>query len=153
MGGCFDEEAGTKIFVDIGRYGRHLGNHEKVSGRKPCVSTASQVLCFPILSALDYKSLIHVTCSFYEWRSPHRTMLSLSFLSLVWLSVINTPLWVLVKVTQLDAALIFFGTFPIASRMPQYRHLVSPLTWLFWKIPTDGRRSKSLCFHLFTHRC
>lgn len=47
--------------------------------------------------------------------------------------------------SQLEAAIMFFGTFPIASRMPHYRHVVSPLTWLFWKIPTDGMCSKSLC--------
>ena len=73
-------------------------------------------------------------------------MLSLSILGLVWLSVTMTPLWLLVKMTQLEAAIMFFGTFPIASRMPQYRHVVSPLTWLFWKIPTDGTYSTSRCF-------
>ena len=85
---------------------------------------------------------MHVACSFYEWRDPHRTMLSLSFLSLVWVVVSITPLWLLIKMTQLEAALMFFGTFPIASRLPQYRHLVSPLTWFFWKIPTDGMCSE-----------
>lgn len=77
-------------------------------------------------------------------------MISLSFLGLVWLYVTTTPLWLLVKMTQLEAALMFFGTFPIASRMPHYRHVVSPLTWLFWKIPTDGTYTKSqnskLCY-------
>lgn len=91
---------------------------------------------------LHYKVLTHVTHSFYEWRSPHHTMLSLSFLGLVGLCITTTPLWLLVKMIQLEAAFIFFGTFPIASRMPQYRHIVSPLTWLFWKIPTDGTCSK-----------
>ena len=85
---------------------------------------------------------MHVICSFYEWRDPHRTMLSLSLLALVWVVVSITPLWLLVKMTQLEAALMFFGTFPIASRLPQYRHVVSPLTWLFWKIPTDGMCSE-----------
>lgn len=73
-------------------------------------------------------------------------MISLSLLSLVWLSVTTTPLWLLVKITQLEAALMFFGTFPIASRMPQYRHVVSPWTWLFWKVPTDGTYSKFTAF-------
>ena len=100
------------------------------------------MLAFCLL-VLDYKALIRVTRSFYEWRNPQRTMLSLSVLGLLWVSIISTPLWLLVKMTQLEAALMFFGTFPIASRMPQYRHLVSPLTWLFWKVPTDGMCSKS----------
>ena len=86
---------------------------------------------------------MHAACSFFEWRDPHRTMLSLSFLGLVWVVVSITPVWLLIKMTQLEAALMFFGTFPIASRLPQYRHVVSPLTWLFWKIPTDGMCSES----------
>lgn len=65
-------------------------------------------------------------------------MLSLSFLGLIWLLVTTTPLWLMVKMAQLEAAAMFFGTFPIASRMPQYRHILSPVTWLFWKIPTDA---------------
>ena len=93
---------------------------------------------------LQYKVLIRVAHSFYEWRSPNRTLLSLSFLGLVGLLITIAPTWLLIKLIQLEGALIFFGTFPIASRLPQYRHVVSPLTWLFWKIPTDGTCSKSL---------
>ena len=106
-------------------------------------------LRFPFLPLHHYVTLIYVTHSFYEWRSPHRTMMSLSVLGLVWLLITTTPLWLLVKTTQLEAAIMFFGTFPLASRMPQYRHVVSPLTWLFWKIPTDGKTLKSWCFRAF----
>lgn len=74
-------------------------------------------------------------------------MLSLSFLGLIWLLVTTTPLWLMVKMAQLEAAAMFFGTFPIASRMPQYRHILSPVTWLFWKIPTDGTCSESQCLY------
>lgn len=91
-----------------------------------------------LLALADMADTLEIMRNFYEWRRPHRTILSLSILGLVWLSVTMTPLWLLVKMTQLEAALMFFGTFPIASRMPQYRHVVSPLTWLFWKIPTDA---------------
>lgn len=76
--------------------------------------------------------------SFYEWRSPDRTFFSLAILTLCWLLVTMTPLWLLVKTGQFGAGLMFFGAFPITSRMPQYRIVLSPLTWLFWKIPTDG---------------
>jgi len=65
-------------------------------------------------------------------------MISLALLGLCWLYVTVTPLWLLVKSAQLSAAFMFFATFPIASRYPHYRIVVSPLTWLFWKVPTDG---------------
>lgn len=76
--------------------------------------------------------------SCYEWRSPRRTMLTLSMLALYWLYVTVVPLQIMVKTTQLSVGVMFFVLFPISSRYPQYRPVVSPLTWLFWKIPTDG---------------
>ena len=40
-------------------------------------------------------------------------------------------LWLIVGVA-------FFLCWPIASRYPKYRYLVSPIKWLLWDIPTDG---------------
>lgn len=34
--------------------------------------------------------------------------------------------------------LSFFCWFPISSRYPKYRYLVSPLRWIFWDIPTHA---------------
>jgi hypothetical protein len=78
------------------------------------------------------------TPSFYEWRDPSRSTVSLSLLALAWLVIILTPTFLLVKSTFLVAGIIFFGLFPISSRYSQYRLLVSPMTFLFWKIPTHG---------------
>ena len=76
--------------------------------------------------------------SFYEWRDPARTAITLLLLSIIWLGVTFIPLPLLLKITQLNAGIIFFGLFPIATRYPQYRLLASPLKWLLWKIPTDA---------------
>ncbi|KAL8674867.1 MAG: hypothetical protein Q9168_000753 [Polycauliona sp. 1 TL-2023] len=35
----------------------------------------------------------------------------------------------------------FFFCWPIASRYPKYRYLVSPFKWAFWDIPTDAERA------------
>lgn len=52
---------------------------------------------------------------------------------------------------QFAAGVLFFGLFPIASRIPQYRLLASPMKWLFWKVPTDGKlRSGDTCDLLHT---
>jgi len=59
-------------------------------------------------------------------------------LALCWLYLAVAPLWVVIKSTQFSAGVMFFALFPISSRYPHYRLVVSPLTWLFWKIPTDG---------------
>lgn len=33
---------------------------------------------------------------------------------------------------------MFFGIAPVAARYPQYRLLLSPLTWIFWRIPNHA---------------
>ena len=38
----------------------------------------------------------------------------------------------------------FFFCWPIASRYPKYRYLVSPIKWVLWDIPTDGESSCDL---------
>lgn len=82
--------------------------------------------------------LIPCHVSFYEWRDPKRTMISLILLVQVWLATTFIPLSMFIKLAQLSAGILFFGLFPIASRYPQYRLLASPMKWLFWKVPTDG---------------
>lgn len=71
-------------------------------------------------------------------------MLTLSLLALCWLYVTVVPLWVMIKSMQFSAGVMFFVLFPISSRYPHYRIVVSPLTWLFWKIPTDGMLDPTL---------
>lgn len=48
------------------------------------------------------------------------------------------------KVFWFVAGCGFFGSWPISSRYPKYRLLVSPCKWLLWDIPTHGKfHSKS----------
>ncbi|KAK3709339.1 hypothetical protein LTR37_010900 [Vermiconidia calcicola] len=49
------------------------------------------------------------------------------------------PVWLLVKSSLFGLGLVFFAVIPISHRWPQYRLLVNPLTWLFWKVPTHGQ--------------
>jgi len=44
-----------------------------------------------------------------------------------------------VKITGFVAGGSFFLCWPIASRYPKYRYLVSPFKWVLWDIPTDGK--------------
>ncbi|KAL8634283.1 MAG: hypothetical protein Q9228_008123, partial [Teloschistes exilis] len=75
---------------------------------------------------------------FYEWREPRRTKITLILLSLLWLAITIVPLHLLIKISQFNFGIVFFGLFPIATRYPQYRLLASPMKWLFWRVPTDG---------------
>ena len=58
----------------------------------------------------------------------------------------------MVKIIEFFAGVMFFGLFPIASNYPQYRLLASPMKWLFWKVPTDGKRGFVFHdIHIFNH--
>ena len=87
--------------------------------------------------------------SFFEWREPTRTKITLGILTFGWLAITLVPLHLLVKVTQFIMGVIFFGLFPLATRYPQYRLLASPLKWLLWRIPTDGE-DPSTRSHLYS---
>jgi hypothetical protein len=76
--------------------------------------------------------------SFYEWRVPSRTGMSIGILLVGLIVVTVTPSWLLVRATTLALGVVFFGLFPISSRFPDYRLIASPMKWIFWKIPTHG---------------
>ncbi|KAL8682480.1 MAG: hypothetical protein Q9186_001427 [Xanthomendoza sp. 1 TL-2023] len=76
--------------------------------------------------------------SFYEWREPTRTKITLVLLTFLWLAITFIPLHILIKVAQFNFGVLFFGLFPLATRYPQYRLLASPMKWLFWRVPTDA---------------
>ena len=76
--------------------------------------------------------------SFYEWRSPKRTAVSLGMLIGLGVLAAITPVWVTVKAFFFVSGLNFFILTKVADRFPEHRLLASPSTWLFWKIPTHG---------------
>lgn len=77
--------------------------------------------------------------SFYEWRDPFRTSVTLGILVCFWTLITFMPTWLLVQMTFTVTGIIFFVLEPIGSRYPQYRLLCSPFTLLMWKIPTHGK--------------
>jgi hypothetical protein len=42
------------------------------------------------------------------------------------------------KIVWFVIGLAFFGCWPVSSRYPKYRLLVSPIKWAFWEIPTHA---------------
>ena len=73
--------------------------------------------------------------SFYEWRNPSRTLTLLCVFAGIIVITTVTPTWLLIKSSTLGAGISFFGLFPIAVNLPEYRLLVSPLKRLLWNIP------------------
>jgi len=86
----------------------------------------------------DLASLIEILQNFYAWRSSYYTAMALFKLILILAIISATSTRVLVKCTTLWMGFVFFALFPISSRYPRYRLLLSPKTLLFWKIPTHA---------------
>ncbi|RPB12489.1 hypothetical protein P167DRAFT_545402 [Morchella conica CCBAS932] len=86
----------------------------------------------------DLADLLEILENFYEWRNPVLTSLSLSLFTSVFLfGLIASPEFCL-KATYFGLGVAFFAWFPISSRYPKYRLVVSPVRWLFWNIPTHA---------------
>ncbi|KAL8659790.1 MAG: hypothetical protein Q9202_006940 [Teloschistes flavicans] len=91
-----------------------------------------------LLQLEDLANILEIWRNFYEWREPRRTTITLVLLSILWLAITIVPLHLLIKISQFNFGIVFFGLFPIATRYPQYRLLASPMKWLFWRVPTDA---------------
>lgn len=95
-------------------------------------------MCTPPLPGQPCRPSVDHVCSFYEWRSPKRTAVSLGMLTALGVLGAFTPVWVTVKAFFFIIGFNFFILTSVADRFPEYRLLASPGTWLFWKIPTHG---------------
>jgi len=86
----------------------------------------------------DTADYLEILDNFYRWKNPRKTVESLLF----WVAaVIYTgvlPLNYNFRVVSLTGIVIFFGSRPVGSRFPKYRHLVSPLRLMFWDVPTNA---------------
>jgi len=90
------------------------------------------------LQLLDTATALETIQNFWEWRSPRYTAQTLSWMLLGLLASYVVPVETMLRLVYLGIGFIFFVCFPIASRYPKYRLVVSPLRWIFWGIPDSG---------------
>ena len=94
-------------------------------------------------SALDVRIQGHLMLtlfhSFYAWKSPLKTVSTLVFFTACLAVSIFGDTKFNLRIVYFVAGGAFFFCWPIASRYPQYRFLVSPLRWVFWDVPTHGK--------------
>ncbi|KAF1345694.1 hypothetical protein BDV97DRAFT_378727 [Delphinella strobiligena] len=91
-----------------------------------------------MLQLCDMANICEVMRNFYEWRVPSRTWATLTIFFIVILFTIFAPAWLLIKSMTFCMGFTFFGLFPLASKFPDYRLLVSVPRRIFWNIPTHG---------------
>lgn len=85
-------------------------------------------------------NLLTYGSSFYQWVYPRKTAATLWFFTSCLLITLFCDMAYCVKITGFVAGGTFFLCWPIASIHPQYRYLTSPVKWVLWDIPTDGKR-------------
>jgi len=86
----------------------------------------------------DTADFLEILDNFYRWKYPRKTMETLFFWFTLVLYTGVTPLSFDFRIVTLATILIFFCSRPIGSRYPKYRHLVSPLRWIWWDVPTNA---------------
>ncbi|KAF4555156.1 Hypothetical protein D9617_3g022280 [Elsinoe fawcettii] len=89
----------------------------------------------------DLADFLEILANFYDWKDPFRTWSTLFWYACAILVGVLTPTGFSWKILTMFTLLAFFVSRPIASRHPQYRHVVNALKWIFWDIPTDAEWS------------
>ncbi|KAI9884989.1 MAG: hypothetical protein M1823_003226 [Watsoniomyces obsoletus] len=84
----------------------------------------------------DLANLLEVLSNFYAWKSPNKTAASIFLFTTCFLLAILADMKFCMKVLWFVVGVAFFLCWPISSRYPKYRFLVSPVRWVFWDIPT-----------------
>ena len=88
----------------------------------------------------DLADFLEILTNFYMWRSPSKTSMSLAFIASCLAISVLIDIRVACKIFSFIVGGVFFFCWPIASRYPQYRLLVSGSRWILWGVPTNSER-------------
>ncbi|CRG87488.1 Pre-mRNA-processing-splicing factor 8 [Talaromyces islandicus] len=111
----------------------------------------------------DLAAILEVLRNFYHWRNPSKTAATLVFFVSCLLVTLFASMEFCMKVFWFISINTFFLCWPIASRYPQYRYIVSPIRWVFWDIPShpdwairflqkhEILRRHEMCTHELSH--
>ncbi|EXJ94014.1 hypothetical protein A1O1_02407 [Capronia coronata CBS 617.96] len=86
----------------------------------------------------DLANLLEALQNFYRWERPRLTAASLFLFSCCLLTTLVADMAFCMKLLWLIVGGVFFFSFPVSARWPQYRLLVSPVRWAFWDVPTHA---------------
>ncbi|KAL8874301.1 MAG: hypothetical protein Q9174_000341 [Haloplaca sp. 1 TL-2023] len=93
------------------------------------------------LQVNDVANMFEVFSNFHHWLYPRKTLATLTFLASCLMIGLSTDMTFCIKIATFIVGGAFFLCWPIASRYPKYRYLVSPFKWVLWDIPTDAEWS------------
>lgn len=148
------------LYSVVGNYsGKHTHtwmreSHTRANKTKERASTLSELIirhgsdawvepfldeCGPWLQLqlCDLADILEISCSYYEWTSVSSTTAScVTFVVLFLVSAIPDYKYSM-KIFWMAAGMYFFMCRPIATHYPRFRHVVDPIKWMFWNMPTD----------------
>lgn len=86
----------------------------------------------------DLANFLEVMVNFYRHERPRLTLATIFFFTCCLLTTLLADMAFCMKLVWFIFGGGFFLTYPIATRYPQYRVLVSHFRWVFWDIPTHA---------------
>ncbi|KAH0553106.1 hypothetical protein GP486_006703 [Trichoglossum hirsutum] len=122
-----DREATAHKFSEfIGRYGQDDWLQPALDQLGPFIQ----------IQIGDMANFLEVMYNLYHWKSPQKTVASLYFFITCFLISAMADMEFCMKIFWFIVGGTFFICWPISSRYPRYRYLVSPIKWVLWDIPT-----------------
>ncbi|KAL8769398.1 MAG: hypothetical protein Q9209_004626 [Squamulea sp. 1 TL-2023] len=120
------------------KFGELVDKHGRKHWLQPLLNDLGP---FVQLQLNDIANMLEVFANFHAWIYPRKTGATLIFLAVCFLITVLTDMAFCMKIASFIIGGTFFFCWPIASRYPKYRYLVSPLKWVLWDIPTDAEWS------------
>ena len=104
-------------------WGESVEKHGHGGWIKPLLDKLGPVIQLQLADAADY---LEVLVNFYKWAWPRKTAASLFFFSVCLLITLVADMAFCMKIVSFIVGSSFFFIYPIATRFPQYRRLLSP---------------------------
>ncbi|KAH8702004.1 hypothetical protein BGW36DRAFT_372015 [Talaromyces proteolyticus] len=150
--------------LDRGAQAHRCGELVDRYGRKKWLEPLIQeAIPFIQIQLGDFAEILEVLRNFYHWRNPSKTAATLFFFTSCLLVTLFADMEFCMKIVWFILINTFFLCWPIASRYPRYRYLVSPIRWVFWDIPSHPEwairflqkhevlRKHEMCAHELSH--
>lgn len=102
---------------------------------EPLFDEPGPLIQLQLSDAADY---LEILLNLYKWAFPRQTAATIFFFSVCLLITLVAGMAFCVKLVWFVIGGSFFFGYPIVTRYPQYRRLVSAWIWFVWDIPTDA---------------
>lgn len=126
---AFDRETKVQAWSEL------LQQHGKQNWIEPLLDDMGPLIQRQLGDLADF---IEILINFHRHERPNKTMASLFFFTSCLMVTLFADMAFCVKLVWFIIGGGFFCTYPIASRYPKYRMLVSHWRWMFWDIPTHA---------------